>query len=99
MGKCDSVPASFVRASAAAFMFRQVRRSSVIDVPAQDADEWQVPITLGKIQPVAYNEIVGNTESDIIRLHGFNAPGWFVEQHAYFDPPRFQCAQLRQHTA
>src|SRR2546430_11087130 len=39
---------------------------------------------------------VRNAETDVVRAHLFHAPGFFLEQHADFDPARSQVAQFCQ---
>ena len=65
----------------------------------QHADERQVAVTLGKVQPVADDEQIRNLEADVIRIHFFHAARGLVQQHADFDPARLERADFWQHAA
>ena len=62
---------------------------------AQDADERQITVALGKIQPVADHKQIGDGESDIVGSNFLYAPDLFFQQNANPDPPRLEAAQLR----
>src|ERR1700677_1298035 len=60
----------------------------------QNADEGQIAVTLGIVQSVADDEIIGNAESHVIRRDRLHPARGLVQQDANLDPARPQLAQF-----
>ena len=54
--------------------------ADLIILRTQHADKRQVPVSLGKIKPVADHEKVRNAEPDVVGLHRFRPPRFFLQQ-------------------
>src|SRR5579862_4409061 len=61
--------------------------------PLDHADERQIPVALGEVEPVADDEAVLDREPEVVDLHRHARPGGLVEERADPDAPRLPRAK------
>src|SRR5262245_35890916 len=71
--------------------------SSQVHLRFEHADEWQVPIALGVIEPVSNDKQIRNLKTHVIRPHFLDAPRRFVEQDAGADALWLEMVKLFQY--
>src|SRR5436853_330351 len=61
-----------------------------------DADVWQVSVTLAVIEPIADDEFIGNLETDVFESDFNDAAGPAIQQRAHFKRFRISSGQRPQ---